>query len=497
MQRLLFTDSVFIDAFLKQKEAAIKAINYCNQSAHLQGWVLANITEKLLEASLTEEQIVEALQNFSTIPINATLSKAALNCCSSSKLEYEKALLEESASVFKIAKIVDCDFVEKDSLLYLDCEQVLGLLEDTEVAFLDLKADLHPILDRIDGGYMEIIQNTEFSGGNHVVAFEKEFASYCGTRYAAALSNGTDALRLALVAMGITKGDEVITVPNTFIATTEVISQLGAKVVFVDVLQESYNMNPQKIEEKINNKTKAIIPVHLYGQVADMDPILKIARKHNLKILEDASQAQGAFYKNQRAGSLGDAAAFSLYPSKNLGAFGEAGVVTSNNKNIIEKIEILKNHGQNRQYSYQMEGYNARMDNLQAVVLRTKLAYLEQWNEKRRKIADCYGVGLKNCSQIRLPKIQTGCQSVFYLYPILAEKIQLLHSYLLDKQIQTRVGYSHPLHLEPAYSFLNQKQGSYPVAESYFKKLLCLPIYPTLSKTKARKVIDAILKFYQ
>ena len=189
-------------------------------------------------------------------------------------------------------------------------EEISKLEEDLKIDFMDLRADLHPILNQVDSGYMETIQNTEFSGGSQVTAFEKEFAAYCGTRYASAVSNGTDALRLALIAMGITKGDEVITAPNTFIATTEVISQLGAKVVFADVLPESYNINPQKIKEKITNKTKAIIPVHLYGQIADMNPILEIAKKHNLQVLEDASQAQGAFYHKKRAGNLGNAAAF-------------------------------------------------------------------------------------------------------------------------------------------------------------------------------------------
>ena len=491
MRRILFTTSVFKDALLLKKKSVIQALHDCLKSEYLEGWILANTTESLLKLGIAKNTILKNLQGFSEIPINARLNNAALR----SRKSYENAILEEVVKVFKIDNILGEDF--KKHPLYLSYEEIGKLEEDLKIDFMDLRADLHPILNQVDSGYMEIIQNTEFSGGSQVAAFEKEFAAYCGTRYASAVSNGTDALRLALIAMGITKGDEVITAPNTFIATTEVISQLGAKVVFADVLQESYNINPQKIKEKITNKTKAIIPVHLYGQIADMNPILEIAKKHNLQVLEDASQAQGAFYNKKRAGSLGDVAAFSLYPSKNLGAFGEAGIVTSNNKKIIEKIEILRNHGQDKQYSYQMEGYNARMDNLQAVVLRTKLAYLDQWNEKRRKISACYSAGLKNCLQIQTPQIPEKYKSVFYLYPVLAEKVHQLHNYLLDKQIQTRIGYSKPLHLEPAYAFLNQKEGSYPIAESYPKKLICLPIYPSLGEKKTQKVIDFILKFYE
>ncbi len=469
----------------------MQALNCCQQADYLEGWILANTTEKLLKLGIAKNTILKNLQGFSEIPINARLNSAALR----SQNFYEIAILEEAVKVFKIDSIIGENF--KMHPLYLSYEEINKLEEDTKIDFMDLRADLHPVLDRVDGDFMETIQNTEFSGGSQVAAFEKEFAAYCGTRYASAVSNGTDALRLALIAMGITKEDEVITAPNTFIATTEVISQLGAKVVFADVSATSYNIDHQQIQKKITPKTKAIIPVHLYGQIADMDPILEIAEKYNLQVLEDASQAQGAFYNKKRAGSLGDAAAFSLYPSKNLGAFGEAGIVTSNNKKIIEKIEILKNHGQDKQYSYQMEGYNARMDNLQAVVLRTKLAYLDQWNEKRRKIAACYSAGLKNCLQIQTPQIPEEYKSVFYLYPVLAEKLHQLHNYLLDKQIQTRIGYSKPLHLEPAYSFLNQKEGSYPIAESYAKKLICLPIYPSLGDKKTQKVIDCILKFYE
>ena len=469
----------------------MQALNYCQQADYLEGWILANTTEKLLKLGIAKNTILKKLQGFSEIPINARLNNAALR----SRKSYKNSILEEAVKVFKIDNILGEEF--KKHPLYLSYEEISKLEEDLKIDFMDLRADLHPILNQVDSGYMETIQNTEFSGGSQVTAFEKEFAAYCGTRYASAVSNGTDALRLALIAMGITKGDEVITAPNTFIATTEVISQLGAKVVFADILPESYNINPQKIKEKITNKTKAIIPVHLYGQIADMNPILEIAKKHNLQVLEDASQAQGAFYHKKRAGNLGNAAAFSLYPSKNLGAFGEAGIVTSNDKKIIEKIEMLKNHGQDKQYSYKIEGYNARMDNLQAVVLRTKLAYLDQWNEKRRCISARYSTGLKNCLQVQTPQIPEKYKSVFYLYPLLAEKVHQLHHYLLDKQIQTRIGYSKPLHLEPAYSFLNQKEGSYPIAESYAKKLICLPIYPSLGEKKTQKVIDCILKFYE
>ena len=294
MRRILFTTSVFKEALLLKKKSVIQALHDCLKSEDLEGWILANTTESLLKLGIAKNTILKNLQGFSEIPINARLNNAALR----SRKSYENAILEEVVKVFKIDNILGEDF--KKHPLYLSYEEIGKLEEDLKIDFMDLRADLHPILNQVDSGYMEIIQNTEFSGGSQVAAFEKEFAAYCGTRYASAVSNGTDALRLALIAMGITKGDEVITAPNTFIATTEVISQLGAKVVFADVLQESYNINPQKIKEKITNKTKAIIPVHLYGQIADMNPILEIAKKHNLQVLEDASQAQGAFYNKKK-----------------------------------------------------------------------------------------------------------------------------------------------------------------------------------------------------
>lgn len=489
MQRLLFTPAIFIDAFIHQDKKALLALEHTYNTPYLQGWVLSNAVEQLLNAKVPKSNIITELKNFATIPINAKLVNLALT----SEKEYSLALYEAAIEKFNIDSVVDC---QASFMLSIGYSQVLEIKEKEETDFIDIKANIHPIFEEVDGHYMEIIQKTNFSGGNHSIKFEQEFADYCGTKYASGVSSGTSALKLALESLGITRGDEVITVPNTFIATTEIISQLGAKVVFVDIDPISYNLNPNQLESKITEKTRAIVPVHLYGQPVEMEPILKIACKYNLKILEDASQAHGAYYKNKRVGNLGDVAAFSLYPTKNLGAFGEAGIITTNSKAIINKVNLLKNHGQDKRYSYSIEGYNSRMDNLQGAVLRSKLVFLDEWNENRRSIADCYNNILKNCNKVQIPFISKNCQSVFYVYPLLVEDVKSLHKYLLEKQIKTNISYSSPLHLEKAYSKLKLGINSYPVAESYYKKLICLPIYPFLTIGKATKIAQTILQFF-
>ena len=491
MQKLLITASIFTEALLKKDPSAIKFLNFASKTPYIQGWILADTIEKLIQSGVATKDIIRTTSLFTTIPIGYQLNKLALE----SKKKYQTALYEAAAKEFKISFIISQDSSFRFPIL--NCSQALKIKEDlSKIDFMDLKSYLHPISNTLDGWNMEIIQNTAFSGGNHTINFEKEFAAYCETKYASAVSSGTAALKLSLIALGVGDGDEVITTPNTFIATTEVISQLNAKIVFVDILPTTYNMDPEQLKLKITDKTKAIIPVHLYGHPADMDPILKIAKKFKLKVLEDASQAQGAIYNNKKIGSLGDAAAFSLYPSKNLGAFGEAGVVTSNNKSIIEKINLLKNHGQKKQYSYYQEGYNARMDNLQGAVLRSKLIFLDEWNQQREKIASCYNSILKNCHKIVLPTISKNCQHAFYAYPILINEVKKLANYLTKKNIEVKTNYSAPLHLEPAYTYRKEKKNSYPIAESYYTKLIFLPIHPALGLAKAEKIAKTILQFY-
>ncbi len=268
-------------------------------------------------------------------------------------------------------------------------------MEAMEVPFLDLTRQYRSIKDEVNAGARQVMEDCRFILGENVENFEREFASFCETEYAVGVANGTDALCLALLACGIGKGDEVITVPNTFIATTEAISQTGAKIVFVDIDPQTYNIDVSQIEEKVNRRTKAILPVHLFGQPADMNPIMKIARKYNLKVIEDACQAHGAEYKGKKVGSIGDAGCFSFYPSKNLAAFGDGGMVVSNGNEIAQKIKMLRDHGQIKKYEHLVEGHNSRLDEIQAAILRVKLKRLDEWNKLRRKNASIYNELLK------------------------------------------------------------------------------------------------------
>ncbi|MCP4297834.1 MAG: DegT/DnrJ/EryC1/StrS family aminotransferase [Proteobacteria bacterium] len=343
---------------------------------------------------------------------------------------------------------------------------------------------------------MEIIQNTAFAGGNHVGDFEKEFAAFSKTKHAVGVASGTDALRFALIALGVQEGDEVITVPNTFIATTEAISQAGGIPVFVDVMPDTYNMNPAEVEAKITEKTKVILPVHLYGQMADMEQIMKIAQKHDLKVLEDSCQAHGAELNGKRAGSIGDAAAFSLYPGKNLGAYGEAGCLTTNNLGIARTVSQLRDHGQSEKYYHGMEGYNGRMDNLQAAACRAKIPFMDRWNQERRRVADIYSRNLQNNPNIQIPSVPAGNTPVFHLYVVLVDKPQELQQFLKKRGIFSAFHYPVPLHLQSAYKNRNEDLGSFPVTENCAEKLLSLPMYPELTEEQIIHVCETIEKFY-
>lgn len=317
----LLIDSDILIAASKKEPQALKLLEVCRQNSDVQGWVLAGTVTDLIDADVASGSINDLLDDMGQIPVNALLNEQALK----SDMEFSAALLNAAGPIFKMDRIVSNRFQNAaGSIQFLNSDDAIALIESNpapeKVNFMNLNLGLHPIFNQVDGWYTDIIQNTAFAGGKHVDAFEKEFAKYCGTDYAIGVSNGTDALRFALIAMGIDQGDEIITVPNTFIATTEIMSQLGAKPVFVDISENTYNMNPDLIEEKITSKTKAIVPVHLYGQVADMEQIMEIADKHDLMVLEDACQAHGAIYNGKRAGSFGNAAAFSMYPGKNLGA---------------------------------------------------------------------------------------------------------------------------------------------------------------------------------
>jgi len=359
------------------------------------------------------------------------------------------------------------------------------------IPFVDLKAQYDSIKDEIDKAMQKVLSNTSFIMGEELKKFELEFAQFCNAKYAIGVANGSDALILALLACGIGEGDEVITVPHTFIATTEAISNVGGKVVFVDIDPKTYTIDVLKIEEKITEKTKAIIPVHLYGQPADMDPIIRLAKKYNLKIIEDAAQAHGAEYKSEKVGSIGDVGCFSFYPSKNLGAYGDAGMAVTNNEGIAEKIKLLRNHGRiTKKYEHDVEGYSSRLDNLQAAILRVKLKHLNEWNENRRENAQKYNELLNNIAGIITPYEAEYAKHVYHLYVIrVVKERDKLREELESKNIATGIHYPIPLHLQPAYIYLGYKERDFPVTEKASQEILSLPMFAELTNGQIEEIV--------
>jgi dTDP-4-amino-4,6-dideoxygalactose transaminase len=358
-----------------------------------------------------------------------------------------------------------------------------------------------------------------FIGGPMVKDFERDFAGFCGTKYCIGVGSGTDALRFALIAAGIKHSEIVITVPNTFIATTEAITQAGAVHQFVDINEQTYNINIEKLREyleeqchidtktgkPIDRRTKkyvsAIIPVHLYGQMADMDPIMELAEKYNLTVIEDACQAHGAEYFSKkenewrRAGSMGHVSAFSFYPGKNLGAFGEAGAVTTNNEYIAKRVRMLRDHGQSEKYYHDIEGYNGRLDAIQAGVLGIKLKYLTKWNEKRRANAIRYNKLLSGAKDIITPYEPSWSKAVYHLYIIRIQNRDSLQNHLTENRISTGLHYPVPLHLQKAYAGMDYKQGNLQVTEKVSKEILSLPMFPDITETQQNHVVKTINKF--
>jgi len=365
------------------------------------------------------------------------------------------------------------------------------------ILFVDLKAQYDSIKDKIDEAIQNVLNTTSFIMGEELKKFEVEFAIFCGVKHAIGVANGSDALILALRACGIREGDEVITVPHTFVSTAEAISNVGGKVIFVDIDPKTYTIDVTKIEEKITERTKAIIPVHLYGQPANMDPIMELAKKYNLKVIEDAAQAHGAEYKGKKVGSIGDVACFSFYPGKNLGAYGDAGMVVTNNEEIAEKIKLLRNHGRmTKKYEHDIEGYSSRLDNLQAAILRVKLRYLNKWNESRRKNAKKYNELLTNIGGIITPYEADYAKHVYHLYVISTDKGRdKLREELKSKGVATGIHYPIPLHLQPAYNYLGYKEGDFPVTEKASQEILSLPMFAELNGGQIEEIVKIIKNF--
>lgn len=364
-----------------------------------------------------------------------------------------------------------------------------------KVPFLDLKAQYELIRDDIGAALQEVIDKAAFAGGLFVERFENEFALFCQCEYAVGVSSGTAALWLALRSLGVGDGDEVITTPNTFIATAEAISLCGATPRFVDIDDCTYNMAPGLIEACLTPRTRAIIPVHLFGQPADMDPIMEIARAKGLFVIEDACQAHGAQYKGRPVGSIGDAGCFSFYPGKNLGAFGEAGAVVTNNLEIAENIRMVRDHGQTKKYYHRVIGWNARMDGIHGAVLSAKLKNLDQWNDKRRKHARLYEQLLRDVNGVRTPIEADYATHIYHIYTIRANSRDALMEFLRDKGIQCGIHYPVPIHLQDAYRFLGYAQGDFPVAEACAREFISLPMYAELSQEQIEKVCSEIRSF--
>ncbi|RMF92204.1 MAG: DegT/DnrJ/EryC1/StrS family aminotransferase [Candidatus Schekmanbacteria bacterium] len=376
-----------------------------------------------------------------------------------------------------------------------------------KVPFTDLNAQYQSIKNKIEKAISAVIENSSFIMGEEVEQFEKEFAHFCETKYAVGVGSGTDALYLALKSCGIEEGKKVITVPNTFIATTEAITLAGGKILFTDIDEKSFNIDPQKLEDVLKKEKKkhsasnpfpsALIVVHLYGTPAEMNSICRLADKYELKVIEDAAQAHGAKYKGKTAGSICDAGAFSFFPGKNLGAYGDGGAVTTNNPQIAEYIKMARNHGRKEKYIHQFEGINSRLDTIQAAVLRVKLSFLKDWNERRREIAKKYLANLKDIEELTLPEVYKDIDSVYHLFVLRHRKRDKLREYLAKKGITTGIHYPIPLHLQPAYKHLGYKKGDFPVTEKIAEEILSLPVYPEMTDEMINYVSDTIHKFFK
>lgn len=362
------------------------------------------------------------------------------------------------------------------------------------IRFGDLSRQYKSIKKEIDSAVADVLDSGWFVLGKNVELFERKFAEYCSCKYAVGVGSGTEALHLSILSCNIENNDEIITVPNTAVPTVSAVSFANAIPVFVDINEQTFTMDPSKIESRITRRTKAIIPVHLFGHPADMDPIIKIAKKYNIKVIEDACQSHGSLYKSIKTGTIGDIGCFSFYPSKNLGCFGDGGMVVTNNKKIYEKIKLLRNYGQKKRYYHSIKGFNSRLDEIQAAVLLVKLRKLDEWNDMRRKIAKSYNDGIANPLIIK-PIENKYTRHNYHLYVIRTKNRDRLRKYMKDKGIETLIHYPLPIYLQEAYKFLNIRKGRCPVAEMYSNEIVSLPIYPELKMNEIRYIIDVINKY--
>ncbi len=370
-------------------------------------------------------------------------------------------------------------------------------IKHVTIKFVDLQAQYESLRPEIDSAIQGVLDRCDFISGADVARFENEFAALCGVRHAVAVSTGTDALQLALRAMGIGPGDEVITPTHTFVATAEAISATGAEPVLVDIDLETYTIDPAAFEAAITERTRAVIPVDLYGQPADMDPIVEIARRHEILVLEDACQAHAAEYKGRRAGSLGDAAAFSFYPGKNLGAYGDGGAITTDDDEMAERIRLLRDHGSPSKYEHVIPGFCSRLDTIQAAVLRVKLPHLDRWTRQRREAALHYTLAFEGVPGVVTPFEPDWARSVYHLYVVRVADRDAVQQALTAAGIQSGVHYPKPIHLQPAYAYLNHGPGSFPHAERAASEVLSLPMFAEIRESEVDYVVDQVRHIVQ
>jgi len=369
-----------------------------------------------------------------------------------------------------------------------------------KIPVFDLTRQFQEIKGEIDKSVKKVLSSGFYILGKNVSDFEEEFAKYCGAKYAIGVASGTDALKIALRACGIKEGEEVITTPFTFVATSEAIHNIGAKIVFADIDLDSYNIDPQEIEKKITKKTKAILCVHLHGQPCNMQAIAKLTRKYNLKLIEDCAQATGAEYKGKKVGTFGDTGCFSFYPTKNLGTYGDGGMIITNNRQIAQKAKMLRVHGSRSKYEHLMHGYNSRLDELQAAILRTKLKYLDKWNEARRKNAAYYNKRLSIWEEkgfIIRPKEQKNTKHVYHLYTLRVKKRAPLMEFLKSRGIGTSFHYPISLHLQKVYKELGYRCGDFPKTEITAGETVTFPFYPELKKKEIDYIAGALCQFFE
>lgn len=363
-----------------------------------------------------------------------------------------------------------------------------------QIPFVDLRAQFDSIEEEVIPAILATVKKGDYIMGENVALFESEFADFCDTKYAVGVDSGTSALEMIVSAYGFGPGDEIITQANTFIATALGITYNGAVPVLVDIDPDTFMIDPAAVEAAITPNTKAIMPVHLYGHPADMQPIMEIAERHNLVVIEDASQAHGSRYKGQRVGGIGHVAGFSLYPGKNLGAYGDAGIITTNDADLADKLRLLRNYGSREKYHHESIGYNRRLDTLQASVLRTKLPHLDDWSAARRRNAAAYTERLAD-THLTLPQEADGVEPVYHLYVVRTDRREELKAHLEAKGIGAIIHYPIPIHQQPAYAHLGYNKGDFPITEAYSEQILSLPMFPELTVDDIDYIVDAIKEF--